>query len=152
MKVGQLIQILSLSPMLMASAVVAQDQTKTDFALPPACQQATHMAGKMDQMGGMKNMEAMQQSMGRHMSTASKGLMQAIIDMHPPMMQGAIAENPDVAFNCSMIAHHKGAIAMAKVQLQFGKDAEAKKMAQKMIDQQSKEVEEMTQWVEAHTK
>ena len=110
------------------------------------------MTGKMDQMDGMKNMEAMQQSMGGHMKDASKGLMQAIMNMHPPMMQGAMAENPDVAFNCSMIAHHSGAIAMAKVQLVFGKDAEAKKMAQRTIDQQSKEIEEMTQWVEAHTK
>jgi uncharacterized protein (DUF305 family) len=67
-------------------------------------------------------------------------------------MQGAMAQDPDVAFNCSMIAHHQGAIAMAKTELQYGKDDAAKKMAQKTIDEQSKEVEEMTKWVEEHAK
>ena len=38
---------------------------------------------------------------------------------------------------------------MARVELQHGKDDEARKMAQKTIDQQSAEVEEMTKWVEA---
>lgn len=78
--------------------------------------------------------------------------MQAIVGMHPPMVQGAMAPDADLAFNCSMIAHHKGAIAMAKVQLAHGKDDEARKMAQKTIDAQSKEVEEMTKWVEDHAK
>lgn len=48
--------------------------------------------------------------------------------------------------------HHLGAIAMARVELQHGKDDEARKMAQKTIDQQSAEVEEMTKWVEEHAK
>jgi uncharacterized protein (DUF305 family) len=51
-----------------------------------------------------------------------------------------------------MIAHHLGAIAMAKVELQHGKDEAARKMAQKTIDEQSAEVEEMTKWVEEHAK
>ena len=103
-------------------------------------------------MAGMGGMENMQQNMGGQMSQATRDYMQAISAMHPPMMQGAMAQDPDVAFNCSMIAHHQGAIAMARVQLQHGKDEEARKMAQNTIDQQSKEVEEMTKWVEEHAR
>jgi uncharacterized protein (DUF305 family) len=41
---------------------------------------------------------------------------------------------------------------MAKVELQHGKDEEARKKAQKIIDEQSREVQEMTKWVEEHGK
>ena len=139
-------------PIVLGSPVLAQEQSSKDFSLPQGCEKAGHMAGNMAVMESMGNMEAMQQSMGGHMSDATKGYMRAIVEMHPPMVQGAMAQDPDVAFNCSMIAHHKGAIAMAKIQLQYGKDDEAKKMAQKTIDEQSKEVDEMTKWVEDHAK
>lgn len=146
MNPNKLLLAASVASSLIAAPAFAQEQ---EFKLPAACEQASHMAGDM---GGMGNMDAMQKSMGGHMSDATKGYMQAIAGMHPPMMQGAMAKDPDVAFNCSMIAHHQGAIAMAKVELQFGKDEKAKKMAQKTIDEQSKEVMEMTQWVEKHAK
>lgn len=86
------------------------------------------------------------------MNDASNGYMKAMAGMEPPMMQGATAQDPDVAFNCSMIAHHQGAIGMARVELQFGKDEQARKMAQKTIEEQTKEIEEMTKWVQAHTR
>jgi uncharacterized protein (DUF305 family) len=41
---------------------------------------------------------------------------------------------------------------MARIQLQFGKDEKSKNMAQKTIDNQSKEVDEMVKWVEEHAK
>lgn len=139
-----------------SSAGAPAQDTILDFTLPKACQQAAgHMAGMMGDMGNMGNMGnmgAMMKSMGGHMSDATRGYMQAIIDMHPPMVEGAMPDDPDLAFNCSMIAHHKGAIAMAKVQLQYGKDEQAREMAQKTIEEQSKEVDNMTKWVEAHTK
>lgn len=139
---------------LAASSSGAQaEDIISDFTLPDACHQAAgHMTGMMGDMGNMGNMDAMMKSMGGHMSEATKGYMKAIIDMHPPMVEGAMPEDPDLAFNCSMIAHHKGAIAMAKVQLQYGKDEQARQMAQKTIEEQSKEVDDMTKWVKAHTK
>jgi uncharacterized protein (DUF305 family) len=131
---------------------LAQDTAESSIRLPDACQKAAQMPGGMGDMGMGKMMESMQQHMGGNMSEATRGYMQAMTAMHMPMMQGAMAQDADVAFNCSMIAHHLGAIAMAKVELQHGKDDDAKKMAQKTIDEQSAEVEEMTKWVAEHAK
>jgi uncharacterized protein (DUF305 family) len=42
-----------------------------------------------------------------------------------------------------MIRHHEGAVAMAKTELQKGSSADAKKLAQDIIDAQQKEITEM---------
>ncbi len=138
---------------LTPAAVLAQDQAGSEIKLPEACQKAVQASGHMASMPEMGNMmQNMQQHMGGHMSEATKAYMQAMAAMHQPMMEGAMAKDPDVAFNCSMIAHHLGAIAMARIQLEYGKDEASRKLAQSTIDGQSKEVEEMTKWVEEHVK
>jgi uncharacterized protein (DUF305 family) len=53
---------------------------------------------------------------------------------------------------CAMIAHHMGAIAMARAETSSGKDGEMKKMAEKMIKDQEAEVKKMSAWVEKHAK
>ena len=63
-------------------------------------------------------------------------------------MEGApYTGNPDVDFRTHMIPHHEGAIAMAKVGLKYANDAETKRMAQKIIDDQEKEVADMQAWL-----
>jgi uncharacterized protein (DUF305 family) len=42
-----------------------------------------------------------------------------------------------------MIKHHEGAVAMAKTELEKGSSADAKKLAQQIIDAQQKEITEM---------
>jgi uncharacterized protein (DUF305 family) len=39
---------------------------------------------------------------------------------------------------------------MAEVELKYGKDAELKKMAQKIIDAQRKEIKEFEEWQKKH--
>lgn len=84
------------------------------------------------------------------MDEAQQANMQAMIAMHPAMMQGMMAEDPDVAFACGMIAHHQGAIAMAEVELKYGADDEMKQMAQKIIDDQTREIGEFGTWLESN--
>ncbi|WGE42786.1 DUF305 domain-containing protein [Actinobacillus equuli subsp. haemolyticus] len=63
-------------------------------------------------------------------------------------MMAAINEpNPDVAFAKGMILHHQGAVEMAKVQLQFGKDEKMKKLAQDIIKAQEPEIKLMQDWL-----
>jgi uncharacterized protein (DUF305 family) len=61
-------------------------------------------------------------------SPATKAYMEAAERMHGPMMEGIQASDPDIAFVRGMIAHHQGAIDMAKVVLHYGKNDQAKKM------------------------
>jgi uncharacterized protein (DUF305 family) len=49
----------------------------------------------------------------------------------------------DPMFVQMMIAHHQGAITMANTELTRGQNTEAKQLAQRMIDNQQREVDEM---------
>jgi uncharacterized protein (DUF305 family) len=60
--------------------------------------------------------------------------------------------NPDVDFRTHMIPHHQGAVEMAKVALKHAKDPETKRMAQKIIDDQEKEIAEMQDWLKKNGK
>ncbi|SEO93115.1 protein of unknown function [Methylobacterium sp. ap11] len=60
--------------------------------------------------------------------------------------------NADVDFRTHMIPHHKGAVAMSKVALKHAKDPATKAMAQKIIDDQEKEISEMEAWLKQHGK
>jgi uncharacterized protein (DUF305 family) len=58
--------------------------------------------------------------------------------------------NPDNDFASMMKTHHLGAIEMAQVQVAQGSDAQLKQMAQKMIEDQQKDVAEFNQFVSGH--
>ena len=116
----------------------AQEAQKNTF--PEACR----FAGGMDHgsMGGMS------MATNDHQKAAEPGMAR----MDKDMMDGMMADDADVAFICGMIAHHQGAIDMAKVELQYGDDAWAKEMAQKVIDAQTQEIADMTKWVQDNVK
>jgi uncharacterized protein (DUF305 family) len=46
-----------------------------------------------------------------------------------------------------MIIHHQAAIEMAQQEVNSGHDATLQKMAKKMIEDQTKEIKEMQQWL-----
>ena len=86
------------------------------------------------------------------MDDAHTALMAGMGGMNKNMMAGGTAKNIDVAFVCSMIPHHMGAISMAKAELKYGKDAWTKQKAQLIIDAQEKEISEMTAWLAKQSK
>ena len=52
----------------------------------------------------------------------------------------------DREFIDMMIPHHQDAIVMARMELEEGKNADAKKLAKAIIDAQTKEIDEMNMW------
>jgi uncharacterized protein (DUF305 family) len=55
----------------------------------------------------------------------------------------------DVDFVRGMIPHHQGAVEMAKIVLQHGKDPAIRKLAQEIVDAQEKEMTLMRGWLQA---
>lgn len=118
--------------------------TNAKAQMPDACKTEASAMKDMNISGGGMQMG--------EMADHQKATMESMQKMHPAMMQAMMAKDPDVAFVCGMIAHHIGAISMSEVELKYGDDEQAKSMAQKIIDAQKKEIEEMTTWVNEHAK
>jgi uncharacterized protein (DUF305 family) len=73
-----------------------------------------------------------------------------VTKMHEGMARAATIKDPDLAFNCGMIVHHRGAIAMAETELKSGKDPVSLKPAETIISAQKREIAAMMGWVERH--
>ncbi len=107
------------------------------FAVPE-----TSVAQTMDH----SNMPGMSARAGAMNDPASKAFMDAMGRMQADMSE-SMTGNPDVDFAKGMIPHHQGAIDMAKVELQYGKDPELKKLAQEIIAAQEKEIAFLKSWL-----
>jgi uncharacterized protein (DUF305 family) len=55
--------------------------------------------------------------------------------------------NPDKDFVLMMMPHHQGAIDMAKVEVQYGKDPDLRQLATDIVAAQQKEIAEMKAWL-----
>ena len=81
------------------------------------------------------------------LSAGSKALEEANAGMHHAMaieMTGDV----DVDFMRTMIPHHQGAIDMAKIVIEYGKDPETRKLAEDIIKAQEAEIAFMNDWLE----
>ncbi|HEX7886065.1 MAG TPA: DUF305 domain-containing protein [Phenylobacterium sp.] len=85
----------------------------------------------------------------QHGQMAMQDYMKGMQDMHQKMMSANDAD-PDRAWALKMIEHHRGAITMSEAVLKHGDDAEAKKMAQKTVEMQRKEIAELQAWLDKH--
>ncbi|KQV32293.1 hypothetical protein ASC97_01475 [Rhizobium sp. Root1203] len=92
----------------------------------------------------------MTKPMGNH-SASSHAFTEANTKMHKDMMI-EYSGDPDVDFVRGMIPHHQGAIDMARIELEYGKDPEIRKLAEGVIKAQEAEIAEMQAWLKARGK
>ncbi len=104
----------------------------------------------MDHMN-MDNMGNMDMGKSAETSPSSKAFEEGMQKMHQGMMVGYTGDT-DVDFVQGMIPHHQGAIDMAKVELQYGKDPEMRKLAEDIIKAQEVEIAGMNAWLAKHKK
>lgn len=65
-------------------------------------------------------------------------------------MNAEMTGDPDRDFVVMMIPHHQGAIDMARVQLEYGKDPELRKLSEAIISAQESEIALMKEWLAKH--
>ncbi len=86
------------------------------------------------------------------MSPMQHEYMTSMDTMQKSMHDGQMEKDPDVAFAKGMLAHHRAALDMAKIELKYGKDAEMRKLAEDIIKAQQAEIDQMETWVRNHKK
>jgi uncharacterized protein (DUF305 family) len=84
-------------------------------------------------------------------SDAFKDAMNSVNMKMMTAMKGVpVSGDPDRDFAAMMMPHHQGAVDMAKLELQYGKDEQLRAMAQTIVASQEKEIAEMKAWLGAH--
>ena len=71
----------------------------------------------------------------------------AVTQIHSRLVGSLMAEDPDLAFACAMIAHHQAAISMASVQLAQGEDEALMGTAREIVEEHRSQIEDLTRWV-----
>ena len=84
-------------------------------------------------------------------TAATTAYMEAMEKMHKDMTMSYTGDS-DKDFVTGMLPHHQGAVDMAKIELQYGKDPDLKKLAANIIKSQDEEIAFMKAWLAKNAK
>ncbi|WP_247882561.1 DUF305 domain-containing protein [Azospirillum sp. TSA2s] len=83
-------------------------------------------------------------------SPGSQAMMGSMRKMQQSMMTQPMTGDTDHDFASLMREHHRGAVDMARAELQNGRDPELQKLARKIITGQEKEIGQLGRWLACH--
>jgi uncharacterized protein (DUF305 family) len=113
------------------------------FALPAAPHgQSSPAQGQASSMKGHSS--AMMESEGA--KQLHQHMMKSAQEMRSMKMTGDV----DHDFVTAMRMHHQDGIAIARIALEHGKDAKAREIAQRIIDEQQEDLKELDAWLSQH--
>lgn len=132
---------LVLAACTLAAACSPQAEPATDATATPA--QTADAAMPHGSMGGMGKMAPAEGD-----SEATRGYKASMMTMmnDMPAYQG----NADIDFMRQMRVHHQAAIAMARVEVAEGENAEAQALAREIITAQEREIGVIDAWLAAN--
>ena len=126
----------------------------TLFATAVAAQTPAPDHSKMDhsKMDHSKMGAAASPAAGATADAASTTAFKSANDKMHAGMNIPFTGNADKDFVNGMVPHHQGAVEMAKIVLQYGKDPALKKLARDIIKAQDKEIAFMKGWLAKNAK
>jgi len=81
---------------------------------------------------------------------SSMKMSKSMDDMHKKMSTMAMTGDSDIDFAMLMVAHHEGAIDMAQMEIETGKNPDMIKAAKKIVIAQKKEIAQFHDWLKKH--
>ena len=98
----------------------------------------------------MKNMNAKDADNKGNSMAGGADMMQSMTGTQEKMQGMKMSGDPDYDFAEMMRMHHQGAISMAKMELDHGKNPAMRNAAKKIIAAQKKEIAEFDRWIAQH--
>ncbi len=108
------------------------------------------VAGLLLAAAGVHAQQIAPMSMAAPAGPADQAMTAGMDKMNHDMAAAPMTGNADHDFVAMMLPHHEGAVAMAKVELQYGKDPAMRHMARNIVASQDKEIAEMKTWLAKH--
>ena len=108
------------------------------------------MSGSMPMQQGSMPMHGAAAGSTPSGSPADKAMTEGMEAMSKAMGSVPMTGNADHDFVAMMIPHHQGAIDMAKVELQYGKDPAMRRLARDIVSAQDREIALMKNWQAKH--
>ncbi len=78
---------------------------------------------------------------------ATEGYQAATEKMNRDLAAEAPSGNPDRDFASMMAKHHQAAIDMARVELEHGRNTAMRRIAQRIVDDRQRELDELRRWL-----